>query len=153
MVELSKVTEAQQANLKALACPTFESRPWVEGGPLSERRIAMISTAGIHRRDDAHFRGSDQGYRAIPHETDPNDIVMSHISVGYDRTAFQQDLEAIFPRRHLSDLVDEGRIGSIASTHYSFMGGADAASLEDNARKVAGLLKADNVDTVVLLPV
>jgi len=35
--------------VEGVNCPTFESRPWVEGGPLSKRRVAIISMAGLHR--------------------------------------------------------------------------------------------------------
>lgn len=153
MVELSKLTNISRENIKRLECPEFEVKPWVRGEPVSKRRVAIVSSAGIHRRNDVHFTGSDSSYRAIPNDTDGNDVVMSHISLGYDRTAYQQDLDAIFPLRHLADLVDEGKIGSAASTHYSFMGGANALSMEPHARELAGALKADNVDTVVLLPV
>ena len=153
MVELSKLTNISRENIKRLECPEFEAKPWVTGSPLSERRVAIVSSAGIHRRDDAHFTGSDSSYRAIPNDTDSNDIVMSHISLGYDRTAYQQDLDAILPVQHMANLADEGKIGSVASTHYSFMGGANALSMEPHARELAGALKADNVDAVVLLPV
>ena len=78
---------------------------------------------------------------------------MSHISVNFDRTAFQQDLNVTFPRKHLADMDEEGLIGSVASNHYSFMGATDPRDMEDDARHLAGVLKADQVDAVVLLPV
>ena len=48
---------------------------------------------------------------------------------------------------------EEGLIGSVASNHYSFMGATDPRDMEDDARHLAGVLKADQVDAVVLLPV
>jgi hypothetical protein len=44
-------------------------------------------------------------------------------------------------------------IGSVAATHYSFMGASDPASMEVHARELAGRLKQDRVDSVVLAPV
>ena len=44
-------------------------------------------------------------------------------------------------------------IGSIADSHYSFMGAHDPMDLEEQARSVARLLKKDKVDAIVLLPV
>lgn len=152
MVKLTTLPDVMQKHLSDLDCPVFETQPWVRGGPLRERRIAVVSSAGIHRRDDAHFTGGDAGYRTISRETD-DDLVMSHISINFDRTAFQQDREAIFPLKHLTDLADEGVIGSVAATHYSFMGATSASAMEKNARELAGQLKFDNVDSVVLLPV
>tara|TARA_R110000868_G_scaffold404811_1_gene683391 strand:- start:37870 stop:38301 length:432 start_codon:yes stop_codon:yes gene_type:complete len=142
-----------QKNLNELDCPVFENKPWVRGVPLKERRVAMLSSAGLHLRSDQHFVGGDHCYRVIPNDTAPDDIVMSHISVNFDRTAFQQDLNVTFPRKHLADMDEEGLIGSVASNHYSFMGATDPRDMEDDARHLAGVLKADQVDAVVLLPV
>lgn len=153
MVVLASLPEIMQNNLAGLDCPSFETEPWVRGGPLKDRRIAVLSSAGIHRRDDKHFVGGDAGYRVIPQETTHGDLTMSHVSVNYDRTAFQQDLDSILPLQHLKDMAEEGVIGSVASNHYSFMGATDPRTMEENARQLAGELKADNVDTVVLIPV
>jgi hypothetical protein len=50
-------------------------------------------------------------------------------------------------------MATEGVIGSVASTQYSFMGATDPRGMEANARAVAGLLKSDRVDGVLLTPV
>ena len=46
-----------------------------------------------------------------------------------------------------------GRIGSVAATHYSFMGATDPREMEGAAREVAARLKQDRVDAVLLSPV
>jgi D-proline reductase (dithiol) PrdB len=46
---------------------------------------------------------------------------MSHVSVNFDRTGFQQDLKVIFPLDRLRELAVEGSIGSVAAFHYSFL--------------------------------
>jgi len=46
-----------------------------------------------------------------------------------------------------------GTIGAVASTHYSFMGASDPRGMEANARIVAGRLKAERIDGVLLTPV
>jgi len=153
MVSMTNLTEHYQKLLGGLECPAFESEPWVNPGPLSGRRVAIVSSAGIHHRDEMPFKGGDAGYRTIPAETDPRDVVMSHVSVNFDRTAFQQDLDAIFPLGHLADLAADGAIGSVATDHYSFMGATDPVNMEGEARELAARLKADQVDTAVLIPV
>lgn len=153
MVDVSTLPDAMQKHLNDLECPVFEAKPWVRGGPLNERRVAILSSAGLHLRTDQHFVGGDASYRVIPNDVDPDEIVMSHVSVNFDRTAFQQDINTIFPLKHLADMEEEGVIGSVASSHYSFMGATDPKNMEDDARQLAGVLKADKVDTVVLLPV
>ena len=153
MVDVSTLPDTMQKHLNDLDCPVFDAKPWVNEGPLSERRVALVSSAGIHRRSDKHFAGGDASYRSIPGDVDPSDIVMSHVSVNFDRSAFQQDLNAILPIQHLADLANKGIIGSVSLTHYSFMGATDPRKMADEAHKLAITMRADKVDTVVLLPV
>ena len=153
MVDVSTLPDIMQKNLKDLDCPVFDAKPWVNERPLSERRVALVSSAGIHRRSDKHFVGSDSSYRSIPGGVNPVDIVMSHVSVNFDRSAFQQDLNSILPIQHLEDLADKGVIGSVSPTHYSFMGATDPRNMADEAGQLAAIMGSDNVDTVVLLPV
>ena len=153
MVDVRTLPDVMQKQLNELDCPVFENKPWVRGGSLKDRRVALISSAGLHLRSDKHFVGGDPSYRVIPRDTDPDEIVMSHISVNFDRTGFQQDLNVTFPLKHLADMEEEGLIGSVASNHYSFMGATDPKEMESDARHLASELKADHVDTVVLLPV
>ncbi|HUX25583.1 MAG TPA: hypothetical protein VMV87_13325 [Burkholderiales bacterium] len=47
----------------------------------------------------------------------------------------------------------EGAIGEVADYHYSFMGAPPPRSLEQKARQLAGMLKKDRVDAVLLTPV
>ena len=85
MVDIRTLPDVMQKNLNELDCPVFENKPWVRGVPLKERRVAMLSSAGLHLRSDQHFVGGDHCYRVIPNDTAPDDIVMSHISVNFDR--------------------------------------------------------------------
>jgi hypothetical protein len=54
------------------------------------------------------FDRDDGSYRVIPAETPASDLVMSHISVNFDRTGFQQDLNVAFPIDRLRELVAGG---------------------------------------------
>ncbi len=78
---------------------------------------------------------------------------MSHVSLNFDRTGFQQDLNVIFPIDRLNEMAAAGEIASVAQFHYSFMGATDPERMEDAAREMAGHLKADNVNVVLLVPV
>ena len=79
---------------------------------------------------------------------------MSHISVNFDRSGFQQDVNVAFPIERLRELARDGVIGSIADFHYSFMGAAwPPTRFEPKARELAVLLKKDRVDAVLLCPV
>ncbi len=154
MVRLSDLPKTDQKHLLAKECPPFESQPWVTGPPLSERRVALITTAGLQRRGETSFDFSDTSYRVIPNDVNTQDLLMSHVSVNFDRTGFQQDINVVFPIDRLKELEAAGTIGSIAKFHYAFMGaGSHPHDYEKTAREVAGFLKQDQVDAVFLTPV
>jgi D-proline reductase (dithiol) PrdB len=150
---LSEIPEGEAAHLRRIECPTYDDTPALAGRPLAERRVVLISTAGLHRRGDRPFQPGDGTYRVIPAETSANALVMSHISVNFDRTGFQQDLNVAFPIDRLRELAADGTVGSMASVHYSFMGAFPPAAAEPHAEHLAGLLKADKVDAALLVPV
>ena len=153
MTRLADLPAPQAKRLAELECPDFATRPWVSGPPLSQRRVAIVSSAGLVRRGENPFRGRDADYRAIPSDTRAADLLISHISINFDRTGFQEDWNVVFPLDRLRDLQREGAIGSVADTHYSFMGATDPVQMETHAKEVAGHLKRDGVDAAILPPV
>jgi len=153
MARLDRMTEGEREHLLKLPCPTYESTPWATGPPLNQRRVALISTAGIHKRDDRPFEMGATDYRIISDDTSSDDLIMSHISANFDRTGFLQDWNVVFPIDRLRDMVEQGTIGSIAQYHYSFMGATDPQQMESTARSLAGIMKGDGVDAVLLVPV
>jgi D-proline reductase (dithiol) PrdB len=153
MVRMTDLPPAQQAGLPNVDCPSFAARPFVAGPPLAQRRIAVVSTAGLVRRGERPFVSGETGYRAIPNDTKPGDILLTHASVNFDRTAFQRDMNMVLPLDRLREMAAAGAIGSVAATHYSFMGATDPRGMEANAQEVAGRLKQDRVDGVLLTPV
>jgi D-proline reductase (dithiol) PrdB len=78
---------------------------------------------------------------------------MSHSSVNFDRSGFQEDVNVVFPLDRLRELESSGVIAAISGFHYSFMGAAPIRALELKARELAALLKKDRVDAVLLTPV
>lgn len=153
MARLESIPEPLRSHIAALACPTFETTPWREGPPLAQRRVAIVSTAGLHVRGDRPFGVFSGDYRVIPGDVRAGDLVMSHISANFDRSGFQQDWNVVFPIDRLRELVQEKAIGSVADFHYSFMGATDPAEMEGAARDLAGLLKRDGVSALLLVPV
>lgn len=157
MVRLADLPEWEREHLlgKIPALPRFATRPWVTGGPLSRRRVALITTAGLHLRGDRAFTVDTRNdYRVIPGDAGTADIAMSQFSVNFDRTGFQRDVNVVFPLDRLKEFAHAGIIGSVADFHYSFMGAGSAVTrYEPRARELAGLLKQDGVDAVLLTPV
>jgi D-proline reductase (dithiol) PrdB len=152
-MRLERLPPEMAKRMGDLECPTFTTTPWVEGRPLKERRVAIVSSAGLTVRGDRVFRGRDADYRAIPSATQANDLLCSHISINFDRNGFQEDWNVVFPLDRLNELAVAGTIGSVAATHYSFMGATDPVQMVDGAKEVAGRLKADHVDAVLLTSV
>ncbi len=153
MARLDDIAEPMRSHLRALPCQSFDETPWAEGPPLKERRVALISTAGLQRRGDRPFAVGANDYRVIPADIPAGELIISHISTNFDRTGFQQDWNVMFPLDRLHELAAAGEIGSVTAYHYSFMGATDPEAMEPVARGLAGLLKQDNVDAVALVPV
>ncbi len=153
MVRLSDMNESEAEHLASLECPTYETSPFVTGAPLAQRKLALISTAGLHLREDRPFGPGEAEYRVIPASVKANDLIMSHISTNYDRTGFLQDHNVVFPLDRLRELADISAIGSLADYHYSFMGATHPDQMEATARELAGLMKAEGVEAVLLVPV
>lgn len=155
MVRLVDLPEYEREHLLSKNMPPLGPTPWVDlDRPLSERKIALITTAGLHFRDDEGFEFADASYRVIPGDLEGDELVMSHSSVNFDRTGFQDDINVVFPIDRFRELAAEGLVGSLATQHFSFMGaGLQPAMYEASVRKLAGLLIKDAVDTVFLTPV
>jgi D-proline reductase (dithiol) PrdB len=122
--------------------------------PLSQSRVAIVTTAGLHVRGDKLFFSGDQTYRVIPSDTPASEIVQSHSSIGFDRTAFMRDINISYPIDRLKELAAQGVIGSVASDGYSFMGAARTPRTmeRETGPEVARRLLADGVDVVLLTP-
>lgn len=153
-MRLDKVSEEERNMLLRFPCPSFETNPWVDGPPLSERRLAIVTTAGLHTRHDRPFQfDPNDFYRVIPGDIRANDLVMSHISSSFDRSGFQQDWNVVFPLDRLREMAKEGIIGSLADFHYSVSPAHKPEEFQVFSAEIAGLLKKDSVNAVLLLPV
>ena len=154
MARLDRMSPQLQEHLLDIRCPTFDATPWVAGPPLAQRKVALISTAGLHRRDDRPFSPGALDYRLIPADTPSTELVMSHVSTNFDRTGFQQDWNVVFPLDRLHEMAAAGNIGSVAQCHYSFMGAiGDPLALAPRARELAHVMRAEGVDAALLVPV
>jgi D-proline reductase (dithiol) PrdB len=155
MVRLSDLPDYERAHLLSKSTPPLGPPVWVANiEPLSKLRIALITTAGLHFRDDPAFDFADATFRPISNEEDANDLVMSHSSVNFDRSGFAEDVNLVYPIDRFKELLSDGAIGSLASVHYSFMGaGLAPVEYQRSASQLAGMLKQDRVDAVFLTPV
>lgn len=156
MVRLSDLHESEAAHMRARAAAMspVEPAPWISPKPLAESTVAIVSTAGMHRRSDAPFQAGAVDYRIIPGDVDFADCVLSHISTNFDRSAFQQDPNISFPLDRLREMQVAGEIGGVSQWHYSFMGAQpNHEALAPTGEEVGRLLAADGVDVALLVPI
>ena len=155
MVKLADIPEYERNHLMSKLLPPLGELPWVVNDKsLSEKKVAIITTAGLNFREDHNFEFIDASYRALPRDLADSDILMTHASVNYDRSGFQEDINVVFPVDRFKELESEGVIGRLADVNYSFMGGGMLPDVyEANVRDLGKLLKADGVDAAFIVPV
>lgn len=131
------------------------------GRPLEACTVALVSTAGIARRDDRPFDEEgerrdpwwgDPTFREIPLGTTEKDVRLHHLHI--DRRFGEADLDVVLPLRRLAELAEEGFVGRPARTHYSVMGYVlDAGELVGvTAPAIAARMRAEGVDAAALVP-
>ncbi len=151
MVRIADMPAVGRGFISDLEMIDFEKPAWTKPVPKQERRIAVVSTAAISKRGEKPFSWLARDYRAI--NKNDRDLVMTHVAAEYDRTGWQQDLNTIMPLDRLDEISDAGEIGSVADTHYAFMGAANPRDMEKSAREVIGRMHEEGVNTVFLAPV
>lgn len=156
MPRLETLSEVQRKMLQFFPCMEFETTPWAPlGKDLSQSKMALVTTAGLHLRGDKPFINGDTSFRVIPSSASSVDILQSHTSIGFDHTAFYKDINIAFPIDRARELVERGVIGRVSESYYSFMGalGDLRRVVEDTGPQVAQCLKAQGVDLVFLVPI
>jgi len=155
MPRLERLPEANRKNLLNLPIQANETAPFARlMKPLTACRLAIVTTAGLHRRGDRPFGPGEQTYRVIAADTPAADIIQSHTSIGFDRTPIMRDVNISYPIDRLRELVTRGELGGIAPNGYSFMGAQrDLTRIaNETGPEVAGRLRAEGVDVALLTP-
>jgi D-proline reductase (dithiol) PrdB len=136
-----------------------EHVPWTKvAKPLEKSKFAIVTTAGVHHRNQSPFdmadSNGDPSFRILDAETIESDYTITHDY--YDHKDARQDLNVVFPIARLAEMRDAGCIGAVAQRHISFMGHIDGPHvrtlMNETAPKAAALLKKDGVDAVLLTP-
>ena len=151
MVLIPEMPAVGRGFISRLEKYTFDNPAWTVPKEASSRRVSIVSSAAISRRGDKPFSWLANNHRVI--EKNNLDLVMTHVAVEYDRTAWQQDINTILPIDRLEEMAKNNEIGSVSNEHYSFIGSSDPIKMERSAKEVAERMKDDAVDTVFLVPV
>ena len=137
----------------------FDHIPWTKlNKPLSESKIALFTTGGIHLKSDRAFnlidRHGDSSFRRIPYSVTKEDLTISHKY--YDHRDADLDPNLILPFEVLLELQAEGIVGPSNKFHYSFMGHIEEPYLttliQKSAVDAAKEIKQQKVDIALLVP-
>jgi len=136
--------------------------PWTPlTKPLNEATFALVTSAGISVKSDPPFdmereKGEptwgDPTYRKIPKGTQSSDIEVNHLHINTDLV--RSDMNVILPLARMEELSDEGVIGDLASTAYSFYGfqWQHRQFLDTAIAPMIDQMKSEGVDAVLLTP-
>ncbi|MBI2954136.1 MAG: hypothetical protein HYY30_07470 [Chloroflexi bacterium] len=133
-----------------------ERVPWTAPAkPLNQCRVALVTTAGVHLKDqpafDVEAKQGDPSFRELPSFTPLEGYRISHTH--YDHSDADRDINCVYPISLVKEMVELGGIGSLAETNFGFMGFIkDLEKLKENARTVAGALLGQEVDVVLGTP-
>lgn len=144
-----------RAAVSSLPVPVFETTAFTNPKLLAEAVVAIVTTAGLHPREEAGFVDQgDQSFRLLP--ADGSNLTSTHFSPNWDRTGLTADINVVFPIDRLHEMAAEGVIGAVSPVHISFMGALDetmSAIRLDSGPAAAAALKKAAVDVILLTPV
>jgi D-proline reductase (dithiol) PrdB len=138
---------------------TSKDIPWTPvTKKLAQSTIAVVTTAGVHHRDqepyDMQDRDGDPSFRTIDSKRPLSSLMITHDY--YDHTDADRDLNIVFPIERLKEFEQEGFINGVSCRHFSFMGHITGKHLvtlmQTTAPAVARKLREDAVDIVLLTP-
>ncbi|CAM3958348.1 glycine/sarcosine/betaine reductase selenoprotein B family protein [Mesobacillus zeae] len=123
--------------------------------PLSQCRVALLTSAGVHLQNDAPFNvetlDGDHSYRIIPPDTQHSELKATHIY--YDTKHANIDISIVFPLEQLKELEGHS-IHAVSNCNFGLNGGTLNHEPHEKitAPKVADILKKDRVDIAFLVP-
>jgi D-proline reductase (dithiol) PrdB len=136
--------------------------PWTPlAKPIAECTFSLVTTAGISRKTDPPFdverekrepTWGDPTYREIPRDTTEADVQVNHLHIKTDY--IKQDLNVMLPLARFREFEQDGVIGRLAPTSYSFYGfQLDAtALLRETMPRIAAKMAQEGVEAVLLTP-
>jgi D-proline reductase (dithiol) PrdB len=136
--------------------------PWTPlKKPIKQTTFALMTSAGISMKTDAPFdverekrepAWGDPSYREIPATAGQNDIDVNHLHINTEY--IRQDINVMLPLRRFQEFEQEGVIGRLAPTCYSYYGFQldPTKLLRQTMPQVADRMKAENVEAVLLTP-
>jgi D-proline reductase (dithiol) PrdB len=136
--------------------------PWTPmAKPLSQTTFALVTSAGISLKKDPPFDmerekkeifWGDRSYRIIPRGTDANDIDVNHLHI--NTKYIRQDINVMLPLARMAEFEQEGIIGHLAPSSYSFYGyqWENNDFLKEAIEPISEMMKLEGVKAVLMTP-
>ncbi len=138
---------------------SYDNTPWIPlKKPLSEAKVAFVSTAGIHLESDQAFdmtnKNGDPTLRSFPKKTNPKELTITHDY--YNHADANQDINVVFPFLALEKCLKLGLFKELSEFFYSFMGHIEGKQiktlLDKSCPKLLKQLVEERVDVVLIAP-
>ena len=135
-----------------------EDIPWTpyRGRP-SEQTVGLVTSGGLYLKQsqpafNTESIHGDPTFREIPKTVRQEDLGFAHAH--YDHSLAEQDINIVFPIQRFVELENEGIIGKLADTHYSFSYVNDVVTLVTKTLPdFIARIKAAGVEILFLVPV
>lgn len=140
--------------------------PWTPvNKPLEECKFGLITSGGLyHAGVDPPFNlereieeptWGDPSYREVPFDIPRDEVGASHLHINSKDVL--EDLNILLPLDRFTELVEDGQVGGVAQSAYSFMGyqgfPPDTGAWEEiYGPRAAEEMRAEAVDCVFLTP-
>ncbi|MBS3919688.1 MAG: hypothetical protein KG012_12475 [Deltaproteobacteria bacterium] len=129
--------------------------------PLNQTTLALVTSAGISLKTDPPFDmerekqepiWGDRSYRKIPRGTTEKGIDVNHLHI--NTNLVKQDINVILPLARMAEFEQEGIIGRLAPTAYSFYGfqWQNTDFLKEAIEPISKHMKTEKVEAVLLTP-
>jgi D-proline reductase (dithiol) PrdB len=153
MSVFGKDKAAMQKFAASVPVPEFGESSFNEPKPINLAKVAIVTTAALHREGGDGFELGDSDYHFETLPRHARDLVLGHHSANFDRGGFAADINVVYPIDRLHELADDGVIGSVAENHYSFAGNQSDTVSEirmDSGPLCANAMLSEGVDVVLL---
>ncbi|MCX8117970.1 MAG: glycine/betaine/sarcosine/D-proline family reductase selenoprotein B [Desulfobacterota bacterium] len=136
--------------------------PWTPlSKPLNQTTFALVTSAGISLKADPPFDmerekreplWGDRSYRKIPKGTTEKEIECNHLHI--NTTLVKEDINVVLPLQRMAELEEEGVIGRLAPTAYSFYGfqWQSTEFLSEAIEPISRHMREEGVEAVLLTP-
>lgn len=129
--------------------------------PLNQAAMALVTTAGISLKSQRPFdmerekkepTWGDRSFRTIPKGTTEKDIEVNHLHI--NTRLIKEDINVVLPLTRMAELEQEGIIGRLAPTSYSFYGFQFQGTefLTEAILPMAEKMRSEGVEAVLLTP-